>query len=56
LQTLLDDRVKHHHVFKNSGWISFYIENEADAAYAVELLKLAYEKCKIKERANPHLA
>ncbi|MBD1365449.1 DUF5519 family protein [Mucilaginibacter sp. ZT4R22] len=47
-----DDRVTHHHVFKNTGWISFYIKTEADAAYAVNLLKMAYDGYKVKESVS----
>lgn len=47
-----DSRVEHHHVFKNTGWISFYIKTEADAAYAVRLLKMVYEGYRAKESAN----
>jgi hypothetical protein len=37
-QGLIND----HHVFSKSGWISFYIKKENDAAYAIELLRMAY--------------
>ncbi|MEO7215928.1 luciferase family protein [Mucilaginibacter sp.] len=52
----VDERIKHHHVFKNNGWISFYIETEADAAYVIELFKMAYEGCRNKENAKPYAA
>ncbi len=43
-QRLLEkDRIKPHHVFEQSGWISFYIVNDQDKAYAKELLKIAYQ-------------
>jgi Family of unknown function (DUF5519) len=35
-------RVKEHHIFKNSGWISFYIKTQDDKKFAIELLKLSY--------------
>jgi hypothetical protein len=38
----------HHHVFPNSGWISFYIRQEADVDEALLLLKLAYRKRKTR--------
>lgn len=38
-----DARVQDHHIFKNTGWISFYIKTEDDAAYAVRLLRMAYD-------------
>lgn len=31
-------RVRPHHVFPNSGWISFQLESSADVPFAVELL------------------
>lgn len=43
-QLLHEGRIQDHHVFEKSGWISFYIKNEADVAYAIDLLKLAYNR------------
>lgn len=44
-QQLLDDgRVESHHVFKESGWISFYITNQSDRNYAIKLLRIAYKR------------
>jgi hypothetical protein len=40
----LDGRITDYHVFKNSGWISFYITNEDDMSYAKVLLKIAYQR------------
>lgn len=40
----LNGRITDHHVFKNSGWVSFYITNEDDLKYAKELLKIAYDR------------
>lgn len=45
---LKEGRINHHHVFENSGWISFYIKTEKDKEYAVELLRKAYEICQAK--------
>lgn len=42
-------RVKDHHSFKNSGWISFYINTKADKEFALTLLALAYELQSDKE-------
>ncbi|MDB5014288.1 MAG: hypothetical protein JWQ25_2490 [Daejeonella sp.] len=36
-------RVSNHHVFVKSGWISFYIKQPEDRAYAMELLLLKYK-------------
>ncbi|WEK18241.1 MAG: DUF5519 family protein [Candidatus Pedobacter colombiensis] len=44
-QQLLDKgRIQPHHVFEKSGWISFYIVNYYDKAYAEELLMIAYQR------------
>lgn len=37
-------RIDDHHVFKNSGWISFYIQTYDDLFYAKSLLQLAYHR------------
>lgn len=37
-----------HHVFPQSGWISFYIRTEADLVKALDLLQQAYERIKAK--------
>lgn len=37
-------RVSPHHVFENSGWISFYIRTYDDVQYAKTLLALAYQR------------
>lgn len=39
-------RVSDHHVFENSGWISFYIDSYDDVVYAKELLALAHFEMK----------
>lgn len=41
---MADGRIEDHHTFKNTGWISFYIRNSDDVAYALELLRLGYER------------
>jgi len=41
---MTDGRIEDHHTFKNTGWISFYIRNRDDVAYALELLRLGYER------------
>ncbi len=40
----VDGRIKPHHVFEKSGWISFYIGNYNDKTYAKRLLKVAYNR------------
>ena len=48
-QLIQEGKILDHHVFKNSGWISFYIKTKADKAYALLLLKLGY---KLKQQRN----
>jgi hypothetical protein len=43
-QLMKAGRISDHHVFTNSGWISFYVLKKADVAYANQLLKMAYLK------------
>jgi hypothetical protein len=43
-QLLTDGRVTDHHTFVKSGWVSFYVMNGNDAAYALALLRLAYTR------------
>jgi len=37
-------RIMNHHVFKETGWISFYINSKEDLCYAKDLLRIAYER------------
>lgn len=37
-------RVKEHHIFKKSGWISLYIKDSNDRDVAIEVLRRAYEE------------
>jgi hypothetical protein len=39
---LTDGRIEPHHVFENSGWISFYLESFDDKKYAQNLLFMSY--------------
>ena len=43
-QLMLDGRIQHHHHFKDTGWISFYIHSDDDRFYAVRLLRMAYDR------------
>ena len=43
-QLLTKGRIRPHHVFEKSGWVSFYIVNYADKSYAKELLEMAYRR------------
>jgi hypothetical protein len=38
---LEEGRIRDHHVFKKSGWVSFQIQTEPDKRYALDLLKHA---------------
>lgn len=46
---LEDSRVGEHHSFKNTGWISFYMCTETDVNYAMQLLRLGYDRIVEKE-------
>lgn len=39
---IAEGKVKDHHVFQKSGWISFYIDCPEDGLYAIKLLKRSY--------------
>jgi predicted DNA-binding protein (MmcQ/YjbR family) len=48
---MMDGKIKDHHLFKNSGWISFYLHNKQDVAYACYLLKKAYDRAREKQNS-----
>jgi Ni,Fe-hydrogenase I large subunit len=37
-------RAQPHHILPDTGWVSFYIKSEADAAALLELFRLNYER------------
>ena len=39
-----EGRAEPHHVYPESGWISFFIQGEADVAKVVALFRLNYER------------
>ena len=39
---IAEGKAMQHHVFVNSGWISFYLTQPADKEYALMLLKMSY--------------
>jgi hypothetical protein len=41
-ELIMEGNIEEHHLFKNTGWISFYMYVTADKEYALKLLKLAY--------------
>jgi predicted DNA-binding protein (MmcQ/YjbR family) len=51
-QLLTENRIEPHHVFANSGWISFYIRNKEDRDYAIKLLATAYSNAKHQAERN----
>lgn len=42
-QLLQAGRISHHHIFKDTGWISFYVNTDDDMVYAISLLQIAYQ-------------
>lgn len=42
-------RIEPHHIFTDSGWISFYIKKQEDKNYAKELLEMAYWRLRSKD-------
>lgn len=46
-------RCEPHHVLPHSGWVSYYIREEANVAGAIELLRMAYDLAvaKLESRA-----
>lgn len=48
-----DGKILDHHVFKDNGWISFYIKTKADKDYALRLLKLSYQLQQQKYLLSP---
>ncbi|MFU1856651.1 luciferase family protein [Sphingobacterium sp. NGMCC 1.201703] len=48
---MAEGKIKDHHVFKNSGWISFYLQNKQDVGYACILLDKAYDRAKQKHNS-----
>jgi len=39
-----EGRVSNHHLFENSGWISFHLVSAEDTVYAIKLLMLSYSR------------
>ncbi len=52
-QLMEEGRINDHHVFTNSGWISFYVMKKEDVKYANRLLKMAYLKITNDVRLPP---
>lgn len=42
---------KPHHIFPQTGWISYYFENEAEIKNALWLLRLSYLLSSLKQNA-----
>jgi hypothetical protein len=43
-ELIVNGHAKEHHVFKNSGWVTFYIGSRDDKANALYLLKRSYNQ------------
>lgn len=41
-QLILENKASPHHVISDSGWISFWVRDEADANHAIWLFRLSY--------------
>jgi|GEM_PF-458510 len=52
-QLMEEGKVLNHHVFKNTGWVSFYIKNKTDKDYAINLLRIAYQFHERKHLISP---
>lgn len=52
-QLMQEGKILDHHVFKDTGWISFYIKTEADRDYALRLLKLGYKLQRQRNLLSP---
>jgi hypothetical protein len=42
-ELMQDGRISDHHIFKNTGWVSFYMRSVNDRDFALELLRKGYE-------------
>ena len=52
-QTLIQEgRITDHHAFKNTGWISFYMNNADDKEYAIKLLQTGYDRLTAKHSTH----
>lgn len=52
-QLMREGKILDHHVFKHTGWISFYIKTQADRDYALRLLKLGYQLQRQRNLLSP---
>jgi hypothetical protein len=43
-QLLQQYNLQDHHVFKDSGWVSYYIRKKEDAVEVIKLLRISFEK------------
>lgn len=51
-QLIAGGRISLHHIFEDSGWISFYIDTDDDVKYAKELLAIAYRKMSVADHVT----
>ncbi|MBV9337053.1 MAG: DUF5519 family protein [Solirubrobacterales bacterium] len=54
-ELIADGRARPHHVLPDSGWITVSIRSDDDAARAIELFRMAYERAQ-KARSRPSSA
>ncbi|HEY3288872.1 MAG TPA: luciferase family protein [Anaerolineae bacterium] len=45
-------RAEPHHILPDSGWVSFYLREEADIQRGIDLLRMSYEIA-VKQKAQP---
>ncbi len=48
-------RAEPHHILPESGWISFYLREEADIQKAIDLFRESYEIA-LKQKSHPQVA
>src|SRR5262249_4616957 len=46
-------RAEPHHILPESGWVSFYLKQEADVKRAIELFRLSYELAAKQKHPQP---
>jgi len=53
-QLVAGGKAEPHHVFPESGWVSYYIRDEADVARVIELFRLNYDRPWVSGRSAQH--
>ncbi|MFB2898060.1 luciferase family protein [Aerosakkonemataceae cyanobacterium BLCC-F50] len=52
-ELVASQKVSEHHLYPNSGWVSFYIRSADDVPALIELLKLNYDR--LTAYSNGHI-